>query len=140
MPRLILLRHGQSQWNLENRFTGWVDVDLTAEGEAPRVPENAEALLVTAFPELTDQQRKAVLAATEIDSGDPLDASSEGWQRINLAAALSSKVTVDAVGNVTKVEPGNGAPEVVEETGVNLGGSLATFTTATGSALQLDGN
>ena len=34
MTRLILLRHGQSQWNLENRFTGWVDVDLTAEGEA----------------------------------------------------------------------------------------------------------
>ena len=34
MPKLILLRHGQSQWNLENRFTGWVDVDLTAEGEA----------------------------------------------------------------------------------------------------------
>ena len=34
MPRLILLRHGQSQWNLENRVTGWVDVDLTAEGEA----------------------------------------------------------------------------------------------------------
>ncbi len=34
MPRLILLRHGQSQWNLENRFTGWVDVDLTEQGEA----------------------------------------------------------------------------------------------------------
>jgi len=34
MPRLILLRHGQSQWNLDNRFTGWVDVDLTTEGEA----------------------------------------------------------------------------------------------------------
>jgi 2,3-bisphosphoglycerate-dependent phosphoglycerate mutase len=34
MPSLVLLRHGQSQWNLENRFTGWVDVDLTAEGEA----------------------------------------------------------------------------------------------------------
>ena len=34
MPQLVLLRHGQSQWNLENRFTGWVDVDLTAEGEA----------------------------------------------------------------------------------------------------------
>ena len=34
MPTLILLRHGQSQWNLEDRFTGWVDVDLTAEGEA----------------------------------------------------------------------------------------------------------
>lgn len=34
MPHLALLRHGQSQWNLENKFTGWVDVDLTAEGEA----------------------------------------------------------------------------------------------------------
>lgn len=34
MPTLILLRHGQSLWNLEDRFTGWVDVDLTPEGEA----------------------------------------------------------------------------------------------------------
>ncbi len=34
MPHLALIRHGQSRWNLENRFTGWVDVDLTAEGEA----------------------------------------------------------------------------------------------------------
>ncbi len=33
MPTLALIRHGQSQWNLENRFTGWVDVDLTPEGE-----------------------------------------------------------------------------------------------------------
>ena len=32
MPTLILLRHGQSAWNLENRFTGWWDVDLTAQG------------------------------------------------------------------------------------------------------------
>lgn len=32
MPTLVLLRHGQSQWNLENRFTGWWDVDLTAGG------------------------------------------------------------------------------------------------------------
>lgn len=33
MPTLVLLRHGQSQWNLENRFTGWYDVDLTSDGE-----------------------------------------------------------------------------------------------------------
>ncbi|WP_379923092.1 2,3-diphosphoglycerate-dependent phosphoglycerate mutase [Erythrobacter sp. R86502] len=32
MPKLILVRHGQSQWNLENRFTGWWDVDLTEQG------------------------------------------------------------------------------------------------------------
>ena len=34
MPSLILVRHGQSQWNLENRFTGWWDVDLTEKGVA----------------------------------------------------------------------------------------------------------
>jgi 2,3-bisphosphoglycerate-dependent phosphoglycerate mutase len=32
MPRMVLLRHGESQWNQENRFTGWVDVDLSAKG------------------------------------------------------------------------------------------------------------
>ena len=34
MPRLVLLRHGQSAWNLENRFTGWWDVDVTEQGAA----------------------------------------------------------------------------------------------------------
>jgi 2,3-bisphosphoglycerate-dependent phosphoglycerate mutase len=33
VPTLVLLRHGQSTWNAENRFTGWTDVDLTARGE-----------------------------------------------------------------------------------------------------------
>ena len=32
MPTLVLIRHGQSAWNLENRFTGWWDVDLTEKG------------------------------------------------------------------------------------------------------------
>ena len=32
MYKIVLMRHGQSQWNLENRFTGWADVDLTEEG------------------------------------------------------------------------------------------------------------
>ena len=32
MHKLVLLRHGESQWNLENRFTGWTDVDLTDRG------------------------------------------------------------------------------------------------------------
>lgn len=34
MPQLVLIRHGQSAWNLENRFTGWWDVDLTEQGIA----------------------------------------------------------------------------------------------------------
>lgn len=32
MPKLVCVRHGQSEWNLQNKFTGWVDVDLTEKG------------------------------------------------------------------------------------------------------------
>jgi 2,3-bisphosphoglycerate-dependent phosphoglycerate mutase len=44
MPTLVLVRHGQSLWNLENRFTGWVDVPLTEKGiaEARRAGELLE--------------------------------------------------------------------------------------------------
>lgn len=33
MPQLVLIRHGQSEWNLENRFTGWIDIPLSPQGE-----------------------------------------------------------------------------------------------------------
>ena len=33
MKKLVLMRHGESQWNLDNKFTGWTDVDLTQTGE-----------------------------------------------------------------------------------------------------------
>ncbi len=46
MPDLVLLRHGQSAWNLENRFTGWVDVDLSEAGVAEA--ERAGRLLAQA--------------------------------------------------------------------------------------------
>jgi 2,3-bisphosphoglycerate-dependent phosphoglycerate mutase len=73
MPTLVLVRHGQSQWNLENRFTGWVDVDLTAEGEAQA--KRAGALLGAAgvafdrafTSVLTRAIRTADLALTEAD-------------------------------------------------------------------------
>ncbi len=42
MSLLILLRHGQSQWNLENRFTGWVDVPLSELGEREAVAAGAK--------------------------------------------------------------------------------------------------
>lgn len=51
MAKLVLLRHGQSAWNAENRFTGWVDVDLAPPGEdearaAGRLIAQAEDLVV----------------------------------------------------------------------------------------------
>ncbi|WP_133143673.1 phosphatase PAP2 family protein, partial [Rothia kristinae] len=84
-----------------------------ATGQAPRVPAGAESLLATAFPTLTAEQRRQVLAATEIPSGSALDSSSDGWQRIDLPAAMSSEVTVDAAGTVTSVVPGQARASVV---------------------------
>ena len=37
MSTLVIVRHGQSAWNLENRFTGWVDVEITEKGEAEAI-------------------------------------------------------------------------------------------------------
>ncbi len=48
MPQLVLIRHGQSAWNLENRFTGWWDVGLTAQGEA-EAKAAGEALAARGF-------------------------------------------------------------------------------------------
>jgi 2,3-bisphosphoglycerate-dependent phosphoglycerate mutase len=45
MQKLVLLRHGESVWNMENRFTGWTDVDLSAEGmlQAKRAGEKLKS-------------------------------------------------------------------------------------------------
>ncbi len=88
---------------------------IGTKGQTARVLEGAEGLLVTAFPTLTSEQRREVLAATEIDSGYLLDSSSEGWQRLNLVAAASSKVTLDQDGAVVDVEPGQSMASIVTE-------------------------
>ena len=63
--KLVLLRHGQSQWNLENRFTGWTDVGLTPQGEEEA--RNGGRLLASegyTFDLLfTSLQRRAILTA-----------------------------------------------------------------------------
>jgi len=46
MNKLVLIRHGQSEWNLENRFTGWQDVDLTEQGRTEAI--NAGKMLAEA--------------------------------------------------------------------------------------------
>ena len=70
MPRLILIRHGQSQWNLENRFTGWWDVDVTEKGasEAYAAGELLKAkgmLPTTAFTSLQTRAIKTLHLALE---------------------------------------------------------------------------
>ena len=76
MTFLALLRHGQSQWNLENRFTGWVDVDLTPQGEAEAI--SAGALLARSgvpFDKMfTSVQTRAIRTANLA-----LDAAKLAW-------------------------------------------------------------
>ena len=70
MPTLILVRHGQSQWNLENRFTGWWDVDLTEKGVAEATAAGAllaakDLLPTQAFTSLQTRAIKTLHLALE---------------------------------------------------------------------------
>jgi 2,3-bisphosphoglycerate-dependent phosphoglycerate mutase len=62
MPKLILIRHGQSQWNLENRFTGWWDVDVTELGvsEAKAAGQLMKAKGITPDICFTSVQSRAI--------------------------------------------------------------------------------
>ncbi|SJL83581.1 phosphatase PAP2 family protein [Vibrio palustris] len=60
---------------------------LDEASKAPQVPKGAEVLLETRLPYLTTEQRRAVLASTEIDSNYPVINESRGWGRINLVDA-----------------------------------------------------
>jgi 2,3-bisphosphoglycerate-dependent phosphoglycerate mutase len=76
MTHLALVRHGQSQWNLENRFTGWVDVDLTPQGEA-EARRSGELLAASGVPFdklFTSMQTRAIRTG-----GLALDAAELSW-------------------------------------------------------------
>lgn len=62
MSYLVLVRHGQSEWNLQNRFTGWVDVGLTAEGtkEAKKAGKLLSKEDITFDIAFTSYQKRAV--------------------------------------------------------------------------------
>jgi len=62
MSHLILVRHGQSEWNLENRFTGWVDVDLAPQGklEACKAGESLKELNININHFFTSYQKRAI--------------------------------------------------------------------------------
>ena len=62
MNNLILVRHGQSEWNLENRFTGWVDVDLAPKGklEACKAGELIKEQKINLDYFFTSYQKRAI--------------------------------------------------------------------------------
>ncbi len=62
MKKIILLRHGQSQWNLENRFTGWTDVELSEEGRREARQAGRKILQADLHPQycFTSYLRRAI--------------------------------------------------------------------------------
>ncbi|BBA98510.1 putative secreted protein [Actinacidiphila reveromycinica] len=97
-------------------------------GQAVKVPSDAAALLVTAFPDLTTAQRTQVLEQTATDSGYPLDLTADGqasWERINLAAALTAHVVVNADGSVTVTNVADATKASVADAGALTVGGVA---------------
>ena len=68
MSKLILTRHGQSTWNAENRFTGWVDVDLSEKGiiEAQKSGRLIKALNIDIDVSYTSFLKRAIKTLTTI--------------------------------------------------------------------------
>ena len=68
MAKLILVRHGQSVWNKENRFTGWVDVDLSKKGnlEAQKSGQLIKNLNINIDVSYTSFLKRAIKTLTTI--------------------------------------------------------------------------
>ncbi|GGM14223.1 hypothetical protein GCM10010129_67980 [Streptomyces fumigatiscleroticus] len=96
-------------------------------GQTLTTPSDAAALLTTAFPDLTAEQRTEILEQTATDSGYPLDLTADGkasWQRINLAAAMAADVVVDADGSVTVTNFSDATEASVADAGtITVGGA-----------------
>jgi 2,3-bisphosphoglycerate-dependent phosphoglycerate mutase len=70
---LILLRHGESEWNAKNLFTGWVDVDLTTKGRDEAVAGGHQLVEAGLLPDVvhTSLQRRAITTAhLSLDAAD----------------------------------------------------------------------
>ncbi len=76
MSTLILLRHGESRWNVENRFTGWYDVDLTEKGEQEAVAGGHQLAAAGVLPDVV---HTSVLRRAIRTSQLALDACDRHW-------------------------------------------------------------
>jgi 2,3-bisphosphoglycerate-dependent phosphoglycerate mutase len=88
MPTLVLLRHGQSEWNLQNLFTGWVDVDLTDQGRAEASRAGSELASAGIVPTIlhTSLQVRAIRTANLA-----LDAMGLAWLPVRRSWRLNER-------------------------------------------------
>jgi 2,3-bisphosphoglycerate-dependent phosphoglycerate mutase len=85
---LILLRHGESEWNAKNLFTGWVDVDLTDKGRAEAVTGGEQLVEAGLMPDVvhTSLQRRAITTANLA-----LDAADRHWIPVKRSWRLTER-------------------------------------------------
>jgi 2,3-bisphosphoglycerate-dependent phosphoglycerate mutase len=85
---LILLRHGESEWNAKNLFTGWVDVDLTDKGRAEAVRAGEQLKEAGLLPDVvhTSVQRRAITTANL-----SLDAADRHWIPVSRSWRLNER-------------------------------------------------
>jgi len=89
MPHtLVLLRHGESEWNAKDLFTGWVDVDLTEKGRAEAVRGGEQLVAAGLLPDVvhTSLQRRAITTAHLA-----LDAADRHWIPVHRSWRLNER-------------------------------------------------
>ena len=86
--RLVLLRHGESEWNSKNLFTGWVDVDLTAAGEAEA---RRSGQLLASADVLPDVVHTSVLKRAIRTANITLDAADRFWVPVRRSWRLNER-------------------------------------------------
>jgi 2,3-bisphosphoglycerate-dependent phosphoglycerate mutase len=96
---LVLLRHGQSEWNAKNLFTGWHDVDLTAQGEAEALAAGPAMIEAAVLPDIvhTSVQKRAIRTANIT-----LDAMDRAWIPVRRSWRLNERHYGDLTGKDKK--------------------------------------
>ena len=95
MKKIVLLRHGESAWNKENRFTGWTDVDLTEKGVAEAL-KAGELLAEKGFrfqKAYTSYLKRAVKTLNCV-----LDRLNQDWIPVEKSWRLNESITVSCKG------------------------------------------